>query len=149
MRMLTRTYAREAAPPSAGSPLPAWSNSRWWTSSRYTAARIRRSRVPRRGSASAASVTLTDGAARSSYGTWPSNWAREFGCSNTFRPWSGLPQEPLRHRRLGDPERVGKPALGQAALFARALECLPESPSLLGRCHVLLCLDAPVSYKHA
>ena len=57
MRMLNRTYAREAAPPSAGSPLPAWSNSRWWTSSRYTAARIRRSRVPRRGSASAASVT--------------------------------------------------------------------------------------------
>jgi hypothetical protein len=66
-----------------------------------------------------------------------------------FRPWSGLPQEPLRHRRLGDPERVGKPALGQAALFARALECLPESPSLLGRCHVLLCLDAPVAYKRA
>jgi hypothetical protein len=37
-------------------------------------------RTPRRGSASAASVTLTDaGAARSSYGTWPSSCAREFG----------------------------------------------------------------------
>jgi hypothetical protein len=37
---------------------------------------------------------------------------------------------------LGHPERVGKAALGQAALLARTLERLPESPPLLGRCHV-------------
>jgi hypothetical protein len=80
VRMLNRNYVLEAVPPLGADPLPAWSNSRWWTSSRYTAARIRRSRAPRRGSASAASVTLTDaGAARSSYGTWPSSCAREFG----------------------------------------------------------------------
>jgi hypothetical protein len=52
---------------------------------------------------------------------------------------------------LGHPERVGKPTLRQAALLAGALERLPESPSLLGRCHVAtLCFDASaVAYKHA
>jgi len=37
---------------------------------------------------------------------------------------------------LGDPKRVGKPALGQTTLLAGTLERLPESPPLLGRCHV-------------
>jgi hypothetical protein len=52
---------------------------------------------------------------------------------------------------LGDPKRVGKPALGQAALLARTLERLPESPPLLGHCHVAtLCFDASAwAYKHA
>jgi len=78
--MLNRTYALEAAPSSGADPLAAWSNSRWWTSSRYTALRIRRSRVPKRGSASAASVTLTEGgAAPWLYGTWPSSCAKKFG----------------------------------------------------------------------
>jgi hypothetical protein len=70
--------------------------------------------------------------------------------SNAFRPRSGLPKEPLRHRRLGHPQRIGKPMLGQAALLAGALERLPEPPSLLGRCHVATSASMPPrAYKHA
>jgi hypothetical protein len=63
--------------------------------------------------------------------------------SNAFRPWSGLPQKPLRHRRLGYPQRVGQRALGQTTLLARPLERLSESPSLLGRCHVATSASMP------
>jgi hypothetical protein len=50
---------------------------------------------------------------------------------------------------LGDPERVGKPALGQTTLLARTPERLRKSPPLLGRCHVGPLFDVSSGYKHA
>jgi hypothetical protein len=44
---------------------------------------------------------------------------------------------------LGYSKHVGKASLGQAALLAGALERLPESPPLLGRCHVATFASMP------
>jgi hypothetical protein len=52
--------------------------------------------------------------------------------------WRGLAGEPLRHRRLGDPQCGGKLPLGQAALGTGALQRPAETRPLLSRCHVLV-----------